>query len=113
MTGRQFRVDRGDTCTAVVARRRPDGRPPTHKLLSGNPARRRDAAVAGVRELLGGGDSAALGPGDVPVIETPGSGGHVPARATPPIRDTTDTGIDTGAPTGTDPGEVSDDLQAF
>ena len=32
----------------------PDGRLLTHKLLSENPARYRDAAVAGIRALLGG-----------------------------------------------------------
>lgn len=51
MTGWQFWVDRGGTFTDVVARR-PDGRLLTHKLLSDNPARYADAAVAGVRELL-------------------------------------------------------------
>ncbi|MEV5387924.1 hydantoinase B/oxoprolinase family protein [Streptomyces sp. NPDC052721] len=53
MTGWQFWVDRGGTFTDIVARR-PDGRLLTHKLLSENPARYSDAAVAGVRELLGG-----------------------------------------------------------
>lgn len=52
MTGWQFWVDRGGTFTDIVARR-PDGRLLTHKLLSDNPARYRDAAVAGIRELLG------------------------------------------------------------
>ncbi|PKT68162.1 5-oxoprolinase [Streptomyces populi] len=57
MTGWQFWVDRGGTFTDIVARR-PDGRLLTHKLLSDDPARYSDAAVAGVRELLGGeGDS--------------------------------------------------------
>ncbi|GAB1330822.1 hydantoinase B/oxoprolinase family protein [Streptomyces sennicomposti] len=51
MTGWQFWVDRGGTFTDVVARR-PDGRLVTRKLLSDNPARYADAAVAGVRELL-------------------------------------------------------------
>ncbi|MET8584400.1 hydantoinase B/oxoprolinase family protein [Streptomyces collinus] len=52
MTGWQFWVDRGGTFTDIVARR-PDGSLRTHKLLSDNPARYADAAVAGVRELLG------------------------------------------------------------
>ncbi|MFI9763825.1 hydantoinase B/oxoprolinase family protein [Streptomyces sp. NPDC051963] len=52
-TGWQFWVDRGGTFTDIVARR-PDGRLLTHKLLSDNPARYTDAAVAGVRELLDG-----------------------------------------------------------
>ncbi|MEU9342412.1 hydantoinase B/oxoprolinase family protein [Streptomyces sp. NPDC048278] len=53
MTGWQFWVDRGGTFTDVVARR-PDGRLLTHKLLSDNPARYADAAVAAVGELLAG-----------------------------------------------------------
>ncbi|MEU6146504.1 hydantoinase B/oxoprolinase family protein [Streptomyces sp. NPDC047081] len=53
MTGWQFWVDRGGTFTDIVARR-PDGRLLTHKLLSENPARYSDAAVAGVRALLDG-----------------------------------------------------------
>ncbi|KUO18671.1 hydantoinase B/oxoprolinase family protein [Streptomyces dysideae] len=53
MTGWQFWVDRGGTFTDIVARR-PDGRLLTHKLLSENPARYSDAAVAGVRQLLDG-----------------------------------------------------------
>jgi 5-oxoprolinase (ATP-hydrolysing) len=52
VTGWQFWVDRGGTFTDIVARR-PDGRLLTHKLLSDNPARYADAAVAGVRALLG------------------------------------------------------------
>ncbi|MER6419322.1 hydantoinase B/oxoprolinase family protein [Streptomyces sp. NPDC001137] len=53
MTGWQFWVDRGGTFTDIVARR-PDGHLLTHKLLSENPARYSDAAVAGVRQLLDG-----------------------------------------------------------
>ncbi|GAB89184.1 hydantoinase B/oxoprolinase family protein [Gordonia rhizosphera] len=49
--GWQFWVDRGGTFTDIVARR-PDGRLLTHKLLSEDPARYRDAAVAGIRALL-------------------------------------------------------------
>ncbi|MCU0804001.1 MAG: hydantoinase B/oxoprolinase family protein [Burkholderiales bacterium] len=53
MTGRwQFWIDRGGTFTDVVARR-PDGALVTHKLLSENPERYRDAAIAAIRELLG------------------------------------------------------------
>jgi 5-oxoprolinase (ATP-hydrolysing) len=54
MTGQrwQFWVDRGGTFTDIVARR-PDGRLHTHKILSDDPARYRDAAVAGIRRLLG------------------------------------------------------------
>jgi 5-oxoprolinase (ATP-hydrolysing) len=48
----QFWIDRGGTFTDVVARR-PDGRLVTHKLLSENPEQYRDAAIAGIRSLLG------------------------------------------------------------
>ena len=48
----QFWIDRGGTFTDIVARR-PDGALVTHKLLSDNPERYRDAAVHGMRELLG------------------------------------------------------------
>src|SRR5881628_3372107 len=48
----QFWIDRGGTFTDIVARL-PDGTLLTHKLLSENPERYRDAAVAGIRELLG------------------------------------------------------------
>ena len=47
----QFWIDRGGTFTDIVARR-PDGTLTTHKLLSDNPERYRDAAVHGIRELL-------------------------------------------------------------
>ncbi|MFI9361435.1 hydantoinase B/oxoprolinase family protein [Kitasatospora sp. NPDC053057] len=49
--GWQFWVDRGGTFTDVVALA-PDGRLLTHKLLSHDPARHRDPAVAGIRALL-------------------------------------------------------------
>ena len=42
----QFWIDRGGTFTDIVARR-PDGTLATHKLLSENPERYRDAAIAG------------------------------------------------------------------
>lgn len=48
----QFWIDRGGTFTDIVARR-PDGTLLTHKLLSENPERYRDAAVQGIRDLLG------------------------------------------------------------
>jgi 5-oxoprolinase (ATP-hydrolysing) len=48
----QFWIDRGGTFTDIVARR-PDGALVTHKLLSENPGRYDDAALAGIRELLG------------------------------------------------------------
>ncbi|HAK90732.1 MAG TPA: 5-oxoprolinase [Massilia timonae] len=48
----RFWIDRGGTFTDIVARR-PDGQLVTHKLLSENPEQYRDAAVAGIRHLLG------------------------------------------------------------
>ena len=48
----QFWIDRGGTFTDIVARK-PDGSLATHKLLSENPEQYRDAAVAGIRHLLG------------------------------------------------------------
>src|SRR4051812_19333208 len=48
----QFWIDRGGTFTDVVGKR-PDRSLVTHKLLSGNPEQYRDAAVAGIRHLLG------------------------------------------------------------
>ncbi len=48
----QFWIDRGGTFTDIVGRR-PDGSLVTHKLLSENPERYRDAATQGIRDLLG------------------------------------------------------------
>ncbi len=48
----QFWIDRGGTFTDIVGKR-PDGSLTTLKLLSENPEQYRDAAVAGIRELLG------------------------------------------------------------
>ena len=48
----QFWIDRGGTFTDVIARK-PDGSMATHKLLSENPEHYRDAALQGIRELLG------------------------------------------------------------
>jgi 5-oxoprolinase (ATP-hydrolysing) len=48
----EFWIDRGGTFTDIVALR-PDGRLVAHKLLSDNPRAYADAAVAGIRQLLG------------------------------------------------------------
>src|SRR3954454_14639805 len=48
----QFWIDRGGTFTDIVGKR-PDGTLITHKLLSENPEQYEDAAVAGIRHLLG------------------------------------------------------------
>ena len=59
-----FWIDRGGTFTDIVARD-PSGRLITHKLLSENPGRYRDAAIAGIKTLLG------LGLDQPMTIETP------------------------------------------
>ncbi len=50
--GWQFWIDRGGTFTDIVARA-PDGALVTRKLLSENPERYRDAAIEGIRQILG------------------------------------------------------------
>ena len=50
--GWEFWIDRGGTFTDVVART-PDGALAVHKLLSDNPDQYQDAALHGIRELLG------------------------------------------------------------
>jgi 5-oxoprolinase (ATP-hydrolysing) len=50
--GWQFWIDRGGTFTDVVARA-PDGSIRIHKLLSENPEQYRDAAIQGIRDILG------------------------------------------------------------
>jgi 5-oxoprolinase (ATP-hydrolysing) len=60
--GWTFAIDRGGTFTDIVARA-PDGRLIVRKLLSDNPERYEDAAVAGIGEILaeaGGGAIAAI-----------------------------------------------------
>ena len=51
MAGWQFWIDRGGTFTDIVARD-PQGALATKKLLSENPARYQDAAIAGIRAFL-------------------------------------------------------------
>ena len=48
----QFWIDRGGTFTDIVGQR-PDGTLITHKLLSENASQYDDAALAGIRDLLG------------------------------------------------------------
>ncbi len=69
VTGRgwQFWIDRGGTFTDVVARR-PDGSLVTYKLLSENPQRYRDAAIAGIRALLGLGYGERIEPSRVEAV---------------------------------------------
>ena len=60
----QFWIDRGGTFTDLVARH-PDGRLVTHKLLSENPERYQDAAVQGIRDLVGLGPGESIPPGAI------------------------------------------------
>ncbi|MBN3751667.1 5-oxoprolinase [Paraburkholderia sp. Tr-20389] len=64
----QFWIDRGGTFTDIVARR-PDGSLTTHKLLSENPEQYRDAAVAGIRHLLGLRADQPITPRDVEMVK--------------------------------------------
>jgi 5-oxoprolinase (ATP-hydrolysing) len=48
----EFWIDRGGTFTDIVARK-PNGELQTHKLLSENPEQYKDAAIEGIRTLLG------------------------------------------------------------
>jgi len=66
--GWQFWVDRGGTFTDIVARD-PSGRLSTHKLLSENPGRYRDAAIAGIKQVLGLAPDAAIPPGAVAQVK--------------------------------------------
>ncbi len=62
--GWQVWIDRGGTFTDLVARR-PDGKIVTLKLLSENPDRYQDAALQGIRDLLGLGGNEPIPPGAV------------------------------------------------
>ncbi len=63
-----FWIDRGGTFTDVVARR-PDGALTAHKLLSENPEAYRDAAVQGIRDLLGLNKGEPIPPGRVGAVK--------------------------------------------
>lgn len=63
----EFWIDRGGTFTDIVARD-PAGALHTLKLLSEDPARYRDAAIAGIRRLLGVGADAPLGPARIRAV---------------------------------------------
>src|SRR3982750_804053 len=64
----QFWIDRGGTFTDIVARR-DDGSLVTHKLLSDNPERYADAAVHGIRELLGLAPGVPIPPGGIDAVK--------------------------------------------
>ena len=64
----QFWIDRGGTFTDIVARR-PDGTLQTHKLLSENPEQYKDAAVAGIKKMLGLGETDQISPALVGAVK--------------------------------------------
>ena len=63
-----FWIDRGGTFTDVVGRR-PDGTLQAHKLLSENPEAYSDAAVQGIRDLLGLKKGELIPPGRVGAVK--------------------------------------------
>ena len=64
----QFWIDRGGTFTDIVARR-PDGALASHKLLSENPERYRDAAIQGIRDLMGVAAGAPIPAADIATVK--------------------------------------------
>src|ERR1700704_2637719 len=68
MTGWEFWIDRGGTFTGVIGPR-PGGTPVAHKLLSENPEAYRDAAVQGIRDLLGLAPGAPIPPGLIGAVK--------------------------------------------
>ncbi len=63
-----FWIDRGGTFTDIVGRR-PDGTLIAHKLLSENPEAYGDAAVQGIRDLLGLKSGEAIPPGRIGAVK--------------------------------------------
>ncbi|MFN6250878.1 MAG: hydantoinase B/oxoprolinase family protein [Acetobacteraceae bacterium] len=68
MSAWQFWIDRGGTFTDIVARD-PAGRLSTLKLLSENPERYKDAAVAGIRQCLGLAAGTPIPPGLIEAVK--------------------------------------------
>ena len=64
----EFWIDRGGTFTDVIGRR-PDGTLLAHKLLSDNPEAYRDAAVQGIRDLLGLADGEPIPQGRIGAVK--------------------------------------------
>jgi 5-oxoprolinase (ATP-hydrolysing) len=64
----QFWIDRGGTFTDIVARS-PDGKLITHKLLSEDPSHYEDAAMHGIRQILGLPENAPFPSEDVEAIK--------------------------------------------
>ncbi|HEU5273563.1 MAG TPA: hydantoinase B/oxoprolinase family protein [Xanthobacteraceae bacterium] len=67
-TSWDFWIDRGGTFTDVIGRK-PDGTLVAHKLLSENPEAYRDAAVQGIRDLLGLAPGAPIPPGLIGAVK--------------------------------------------
>src|SRR6478735_2407684 len=63
-----FWIDRGGTFTDVIGRR-PDGTLVAHKLLSENPEVYRDAAVQGIRALIGLEPGEPIGAGTIGAVK--------------------------------------------
>ncbi len=63
-----FWIDRGGTFTDIIGRR-PDGTLVARKLLSENPEAYRDAAVQGIRDLLGLGSGEPIPPGAIGAVK--------------------------------------------
>ncbi|SON55736.1 Acetophenone carboxylase gamma subunit [Hartmannibacter diazotrophicus] len=63
-----FWIDRGGTFTDIVGRK-PDGSLVAHKLLSENPEAYRDAAVQGIRDLLGVANGEAITAGRIGTVK--------------------------------------------
>ncbi len=68
MAGWQFWIDRGGTFTDIVAKD-PDGVLSIHKLLSENPEHYADAAIEGIRRILGVAADQALPAADIAAIK--------------------------------------------
>jgi 5-oxoprolinase (ATP-hydrolysing) len=66
--GWEFWIDRGGTFTDIVGRA-PDGSLALRKLLSENPGKYRDAAVAGIRAILGVAPDAAIPAGTIAAVK--------------------------------------------
>src|SRR5213083_2209798 len=64
----QFWIDRGGTFTDIVARQ-PDGSIATHKLLSENPGRYRDAALAGIRKIFNLSEAQPIPAGEIDAVK--------------------------------------------
>src|SRR3982750_2009562 len=64
----EFWIDRGGTFTDIIGRR-PDGTLVARKLLSENPEAYRDAAVAGIRDLIGLDHGEPIPPGHIAAVK--------------------------------------------